>query len=90
MLKDWLFYPLALILILGLIGYELTRSQDSDFVLSDVCQNGYAFKGEDLKYLVASPGTTTQYMQARHYRSCLLYTSPSPRDKRQSRMPSSA
>ena len=26
---------------------------------------------------------------ARHY-ACLLYTSPSPRDKRQSRMPSSA
>ena len=24
------------------------------------------------------------------YESCLLYTSPSPRDKRQSRMPSSA
>ena len=24
------------------------------------------------------------------YRPCLLYTSPSPRDKRQSRMPSSA
>ena len=24
------------------------------------------------------------------YRTCLLYTSPSPRDKRQSRMPSSA
>ena len=27
---------------------------------------------------------------ASRYRSCLLYTSPSPRDKRQSRMPSSA
>ena len=25
-----------------------------------------------------------------HHSSCLLYTSPSPRDKRQSRMPSSA
>ncbi len=25
-----------------------------------------------------------------HYKDCLLYTSPSPRDKRQSRMPSSA
>ena len=25
-----------------------------------------------------------------HYYHCLLYTSPSPRDKRQSRMPSSA
>ena len=24
------------------------------------------------------------------YKACLLYTSPSPRDKRQSRMPSSA
>ena len=26
----------------------------------------------------------------KHYQACLLYTSPSPRDKRQSRMPSSA
>ena len=25
-----------------------------------------------------------------HFKTCLLYTSPSPRDKRQSRMPSSA
>ena len=28
--------------------------------------------------------------RAREFNSCLLYTSPSPRDKRQSRMPSSA
>ena len=28
--------------------------------------------------------------QQEHLESCLLYTSPSPRDKRQSRMPSSA
>ena len=28
--------------------------------------------------------------QADKYNCCLLYTSPSPRDKRQSRMPSSA
>ena len=28
--------------------------------------------------------------KANSFRSCLLYTSPSPRDKRQSRMPSSA
>ena len=32
--------------------------------------------------------TAEQMMDA--YSSCLLYTSPSPRDKRQSRMPSSA
>ena len=34
-----------------------------------------------------------QYLQnkeCRHVNFCLLYTSPSPRDKRQSRMPSSA
>ena len=36
-----------------------------------------------------------QYCEAlaenyKQYRICLLYTSPSPRDKRQSRMPSSA
>ena len=29
-------------------------------------------------------------MQGLHFMDCLLYTSPSPRDKRQSRMPSSA
>ena len=29
-------------------------------------------------------------VSGRRYESCLLYTSPSPRDKRQSRMPSSA
>ena len=31
-----------------------------------------------------------RYIPKVRYRSCLLYTSPSPRDKRQSRMPSSA
>ena len=31
-----------------------------------------------------------QLGQDDHYSCCLLYTSPSPRDKRQSRMPSSA
>ena len=36
--------------------------------------------GEDLENLIQKEGADT----------CLLYTSPSPRDKRQSRMPSSA
>ena len=36
------------------------------------------------------PGGALQTSGAYHSRSCLLYTSPSPRDKRQSRMPSSA
>ena len=49
----------------------------------------YSFKifdQDDLTVILrnASGGETTQTI------SCLLYTSPSPRDKRQSRMPSSA
>ena len=38
------------------------------------------------------PGQASQFegMGKDMYESCLLYTSPSPRDKRQSRMPSSA
>ena len=38
-------------------------------------------------YLDLDDGTKVQISQCKH---CLLYTSPSPRDKRQSRMPSSA
>ena len=34
--------------------------------------------------------TNKQLMDYIIWRACLLYTSPSPRDKRQSRMPSSA
>ena len=38
------------------------------------------------KLTVAIPGCYT----AVHHQSCLLYTSPSPRDRQKSRMPSSA
>ena len=49
-------------------------------------------------YDIPMKALTEQYMQYVHamnqleinVASCLLYTSPSPRDKRQSRMPSSA
>ena len=36
------------------------------------------------------PGMLTATTDTRHYQICLLYTSPSPRDQRGSRMPSSA
>ena len=44
----------------------------------------HAFDGHGLKMLAAS-GVPCALLSG-----CLLYTSPSPRDKRQSRMPSSA
>ena len=43
--------------------------------------NFFLFVAEEVRNLLASLG---------HRNFCLLYTSPSPRDKRQSRMPSSA
>ena len=43
-----------------------------------------------LRDLLMAIGGTALYMFAVFGTLCLLYTSPSPRDKRQSRMPSSA
>ena len=81
MLKDRFFYPLALALIAGMIWFALSRASVTK--LSDACiwQNGFITQGEDLVTLTASPGTAYD---------CLLYTSPSPRDRQKSRMPSSA
>ena len=44
---------------------------------------------QTLRYNVIEP-KLNEYMHGIVNRTCLLYTSPSPRDKRQSRMPSSA
>ena len=41
-------------------------------------------------YPALDQAITEGALTAKEYGSCLLYTSPSPRDKRQSRMPSSA
>ena len=38
----------------------------------------------------ANPELVLEFYNQRRRQICLLYTSPSPRDKRQSRMPSSA
>ena len=55
----------------------------------------YSNKYEDIhmnieKRLFQIIGEDAGYVHTARSRNCLLYTSPSPRDKRQSRMPSSA
>ena len=46
---------------------------------------------EPYRQLLAHEGDMTSRLESAYRASiCLLYTSPSPRDKRQSRMPSSA
>ena len=61
----------------GQITLDEIVSKASD----DICKN-----------LGATPAQTKRHQDCveAFFRGCLLYTSPSPRDKRQSRMPSSA
>ena len=49
---------------------------------------GYLFDGTD-KHVTAE-SLSTELAKRKHIISCLLYTSPSPRDRTRSRMPSSA
>ena len=53
-------------------------------------KDGYKYEGDDGVVDVARQGRLHILEVQRLIRICLLYTSPSPRDKRQSRMPSSA
>ena len=46
--------------------------------------------GGKLGLISSALAQSSDYAHLTDYKSCLLYTSPSPRDKRQSRMPSSA
>ena len=46
--------------------------------------------GQRINYTAGGEVASVGLDQATEYFACLLYTSPSPRDKRQSRMPSSA
>ena len=59
--------------------------------LKRLMPEGVSFDKKDNKVLV-SPTTTKLHSRQRHglRRACLLYTSPSPRDRTRSRMPSSA
>ena len=47
---------------------------------------------ERLKYLCIADSNLDEFFEIKvaYYRTCLLYTSPSPRDVEESRMPSSA
>ena len=64
--------------------YEVLRSYDRDI------------EGDNIRRIAAEVRAQRQELvfgrmsRAFHNQGCLLYTSPSPRDKRQSRMPSSA
>ena len=70
---------------------------DSGFEIHFAGAAGLDIKGTEVLGMVETEGDVLLYITAllqmyreQGYYLCLLYTSPSPRDKRQSRMPSSA
>ena len=80
----------------NMTAYELMLSESQERMLmvlepgkEDMARN--IFKKWDLEFEVIGRVTDTKNLVLNmHGKDCLLYTSPSPRDKRQSRMPSSA
>ena len=82
----------------GLVGVTITpASANSKFLVSYKCSMSTAnggYSGRVRLVRITGGSTTAIYIGdasgSRSQCSCLLYTSPSPRDKRQSRMPSSA
>ena len=65
-----------------------------EFMLSDKELADYYSNSYRKDYQRVSSGPTSKHIRKRHSeaksRFCLLYTSPSPRDREKSRMPSSA
>ena len=79
--------PVAIIIFLFAVRYIGSIRRESIYFL-------LAGSGVSLIYLMVGSGETndftTLYQQIIFVYICLLYTSPSPRDQRGSRMPSSA
>ena len=53
-------------------------------------QQGSVYLNNSLTEIIAGENAHIDHYKIQQESNCLLYTSPSPRDKRQSRMPSSA
>ena len=73
-----------------LATYEKTKTQVNEYAVEPTttyATETYAYVGD--KFVETKDYTYETYDSAKTY-TCLLYTSPSPRDQRGSRMPSSA
>ena len=83
----------ALVLGAGTSAKELHDLVEESATLQNIKIAGFVpFTAEERSVPAATviPKTSTLLALAKQYRVCLLYTSPSPRDRTRSRMPSSA
>lgn len=62
MLKDRFFYPLAAIIVAGMIFGALSFGEDPDLTVDKIRTSGYLMTGEDLVRLTAQPGTQAIYI----------------------------
>ena len=74
------------------MGFENVKTESLAPPILKLLQNGSSEAQKRNQNYVdgAEPGMFLNTVTKQLYNGCLLYTSPSPRDKRQSRMPSSA
>ena len=74
-----------------LVGMEIVDEADNDVDMRKVAREKWGSRMEKLGIDVTKlSGNDISEGEDKSNETCLLYTSPSPRDKRQSRMPSSA
>ena len=72
------------------IEYDMNSRTKTILKESEVMGGNFDKKNYESKLIWADARDGKKVPISMVYRNCLLYTSPSPRDKRQSRMPSSA
>lgn len=56
-MKDRYYFPLAALIVAGIIGYALSVGGTRISTKTDIVENGFLMKGENLASLTASPGT---------------------------------
>lgn len=64
MLKDRIFYPLAALIVFGMIALALSFGQRVDLTECEIWSEGYIMSGEELVRLTAQPGTQAVYVAA--------------------------
>ena len=62
MLKDRYFYPLAAVIVAGMIAFALSFGERIDLTDREIWDDGYTMQGEDLARLTAQPGTQAVFV----------------------------
>ena len=64
MLKDRYFYPLAVLVIAGIVGIALSFGGSESYSPEVLRAQGYTIAGEDLARLESQPGTQSEFVAA--------------------------